>query len=182
MLPEMWSSMRRWFLGSLTAEKNEQNVANPRQKDHSVLEASAGEKQENGPTPAKKTTMLILMAPPKDLQQVLLAILDKKKGGKQGESSFWNVSVGVGFLLSLSNAFTILYKNLNLMKLNVSDYWKLHMKSFYKFQSCSDRSMVLEVSWIPLGNILLGCGSEVNILRMSSFDDVSYFTSAYLAG
>lgn len=79
MLPEMWSSMRRWFLGSLTAEKNEQNVANPRQKDHSVLEASAGEKQENGPTPAKKTTMLILMAPPKDLQQVLLAILDKKK-------------------------------------------------------------------------------------------------------
>lgn len=79
MLPEMWSSMRRWFLGSLTAEKNEQNVANPRQKDHSVLEASAGEKQENGPTPAKKSTMLILMAPPKDLQQVLLAILDKKK-------------------------------------------------------------------------------------------------------
>lgn len=70
MLPEMWSSMRQWFLGSSTVEKNEQNVANPRPKEHSMLADSGGKKQDNGPTPAKKTTVLILVAPPKDLQQV----------------------------------------------------------------------------------------------------------------
>lgn len=70
----MWSSMRRWFLGSSPAEKkNEQNVENLRQKEQSTLGDSGGEKQENGPMPAKKTTVLILMAPPKDLQQVLLS-------------------------------------------------------------------------------------------------------------
>lgn len=69
----MWLSMRRWFLGSSTAEKNEQNVSNPRQKEDSMLADSGGKMQESGPTAAKKTTVLILVAPPKDLQQVLLS-------------------------------------------------------------------------------------------------------------
>lgn len=47
-----------------------------------MLADSSGEKQENDPTPAEKTTMLILMAPPKDLQQVLLCQL--LKGGEGG--------------------------------------------------------------------------------------------------
>lgn len=72
MLLEMWSSVRRWFLGSSTAEKNEQNVTNQRQMEGSMQADSGGEQQENGPTPSKKTTVLILVAPPKELQEVWL--------------------------------------------------------------------------------------------------------------
>lgn len=78
----MWSSMRRWLVGSSPAQEKKQDVANPRQQEYSMLADSSGEKQENDPTPAEKTTMLILMAPPKDLQQVLLCQL--LKGGEGG--------------------------------------------------------------------------------------------------
>lgn len=78
MLAEMWSSMRRWFSGSSTNEKNEQNVANPRQTECSMLVDSGGEKQKEDVTPAKKTTVLILVTPPKELQQVWLSQAQKK--------------------------------------------------------------------------------------------------------
>lgn len=78
MLPEMWSSVRQWFLRTAAAEKDEQNVANPGQKEHSMPADSGGGKQENEPTPAKKT-VLMLVAPPKDLQQVWLSKACRKK-------------------------------------------------------------------------------------------------------
>ncbi|XP_046695096.1 calcium-binding mitochondrial carrier protein SCaMC-2-B isoform X11 [Silurus meridionalis] len=82
MLPEMWSSMRQWFSGSPTAEKNEKNVADLRQKEHSMPVDSIGKKQEDGQTPAKKTTMLILVAPPKEIQEKIVKAGDKDLDGQ----------------------------------------------------------------------------------------------------
>lgn len=82
MLKELWSSLSQWFLGATACkhdtagppdgleERNLENAAKQEGRREAGTQAdSVG--QEKSTVSPKKTTVLIMVAPPKDLQQVL---------------------------------------------------------------------------------------------------------------
>ncbi len=78
MLKELWSSLSQWLLGVTACEHDtagppdgkEQNAAKKEgQREPGTQADSVG--QEKSTVSPKKTTVLIMVVPPKDLQQVL---------------------------------------------------------------------------------------------------------------
>lgn len=82
MLKDLWSSLSRWFLGVTACQRGttgstdglaHRNVEDSAKKDDQgepgTPADSAGQKKSVAPP--RKTTVLIMVAPPKDLQQVL---------------------------------------------------------------------------------------------------------------
>lgn len=89
MLQDIWQSLTRWFLGLAacndvtTKPPTEKNIrADPNPGMTLDYQEDSGEKDSdsktevNGPSPAKKTTVLILVAPANDLHQVLQSQLE----------------------------------------------------------------------------------------------------------
>lgn len=80
----MWSSMSQWILGvtacepgttvppdELQEQRVEGTAIKEGQEEQAVPVDSVGKDGSTGTTSTKKTTVLIMVAPPKDLQQVL---------------------------------------------------------------------------------------------------------------
>lgn len=82
MLKELWSSLSRWFLGVTACENGTTGPPNGLE-ERNIEEAAIKEGQKKpdtqadsvgqvkSPVSTRKTTVLIMVAPPKDLQQVL---------------------------------------------------------------------------------------------------------------
>jgi len=81
MLKELWSSLSQWFLGVTACEHGATGPLDGL-KERNVEDAAIKEGQKEPGTQAdsvdqvkststRKTTVLIMVAPPKDLQQVL---------------------------------------------------------------------------------------------------------------
>ncbi|KAI7813378.1 putative calcium-binding mitochondrial carrier protein SCaMC-2-B [Triplophysa rosa] len=95
LLTKMWFSLSQWILGVTTCERGttmppdelqEQRVEGTAikegQKEQAIQVDSAGQDGSKGTASTKKTTVLIMVAPPKELQQKIVKAGDKDLDGQ----------------------------------------------------------------------------------------------------